>query len=464
MKKNESTKNELRISRDDLIAYMASGCKPVEQWACGTEYEKFAYRRKDLKPLDYDGAQGIEALLQEFHHRFGWALILEDGHIVGLQSPEGQPKASITTEPAGQVELSGQICRNVHDNAAEITLYHRQMAETGKALGIGFLGIGYAPSWKLTDMQPIPKARYAVISRYMVLNSVMGIDMMYRSCTVQVNMDFSNEADMVQKMRLGLALQPLASALFATSPFMDGAPTRFLTNRVNVWRYCDSARCGLLPLAFEDGFGFERYVDYALDVPIYFVCRDDRYIDARGQTFRDFLAGRLEILPGEYPTMSDWEVHLTTVYPEARLKKFIEMRGADSGYTLEHLCALPAFWTGILYDAACREAAWDIAKAWDEEDREVLQREIIRTGISGKFRSRPVLDMAARLVEIAREGLAKRHILDAQGRDETHYLAVLDDRIDSGKTAADRLLDLYHGAWGGDINKIFSLDEANLPD
>ena len=460
----EDIKNAPRVSRDDLITYMESGCKPPDQWACGTEYEKFAYRRQDLKPLDYNGAQGIEALLYEFHRRFGWDPILDDGHIVGLQSPEGQPKASITTEPAGQVELSGKICRDVHENAAEIELYHRQMAETGKALNVGFLGIGYAPSWKLTDMQPIPKARYAVISRYMVLNSVMGIDMMYRSCTVQVNMDFCDEADMVQKMRLGLALQPLASALFATSPFMDGAPTRFITNRVNVWRYCDPARCGLLPLAFEDGFGFERYVDYALDVPLYFVCRDERYIDARGQTFRDFLNGQLEVLPGELPTMSDWELHLTTVYPEARLKKFIEMRGADSGYTLAHLSALPAFWTGILYDAACRDAAWDIAKAWSENDRDVLQREVIRRGISGTFQGQPVLNMAARLVEIAQQGLASRRILNGQGRDETHFLDVLRDRIDSGKTAADRLLDLYHGAWGGDINKIFSLDEANLPD
>ena len=456
--------NDRRITRGDLVAYMESGCKPASQWACGTEYEKFAYRRSDLKPLDYNGAQGIEALLQEFHQRFGWELSLEDGHIVGLQSPEGQPKASITTEPAGQVELSGQICHNVHENAAEIKLYHQQMAEAGRALGIGFLGIGYAPSWKLTDMQPLPKARYAVISRYMVLNSVMGIDMMYRSCTVQVNMDFSDEKDMVQKMRLGLALQPLVSALFATSPFMDGAPTRFITNRVNVWRYCDPARCGLLPLAFEDGFGFERYVDYALDVPLYFVCRDGNYIDVRGQTFREFLDGKLDVLPDEFPTISDWEIHLTTIYPEARLKKFIEMRGADSGYTLEHLSALPAFWTGILYDSACREAAWDIAKDWQAEDRDALQKEIIRRGISGKFAGRSVLEMAAQLVAIAREGLTKRHILDAQKRDEAHYLAVLQDRIDSGKTAADRLLDLYHGAWGGDINKIFSLDEANLPD
>ena len=460
---NEDEKNQY-VSRDDLIAYMESGCKAEHQWACGTEYEKFAYRRSDLKPLTYHGAHSLSALLEEFHRRFDWEPEYEDGHIVGLRSPAGQPKASITTEPAGQVELSGRICHSVHDNAAEIDLYKEQMAEVGRALDIGFLGIGYAPSWKLTDMHPIPKSRYAVISRYMANNSIMGIDMMYRSCTVQVNMDFSDEADMVMKMRIGLALQPLVSGLFASSPFVDGKATRYITNRVNIWRYADLDRCGLLPLAFEDGFGFERYIDYALDVPIYFVRREGRYLDAHGQTFRDFLAGRLDILPGEYPILKDWETHLATIYPEARLKKFIEMRGADSGWTQEHLIALPALWTGLLYDGACRAAAWDIAKDWRAEDREELREQAIRAGIQGEIKGRRVHDLARELVDIARAGLAKRALKNDAGEDETIHLDVLQDRVDSGKTAAERLLDLYHGEWQGDINKIFSVDATNLPD
>jgi glutamate--cysteine ligase len=352
----------------------------------------------------------------------------------------------------------------VHQHADEIDLYKEQMAEVGKKLGIGFLGIGYAPVWKLADMHPIPKKRYAVISRYMAQNSVMGIDMMYRSCTVQVNMDFSDEADMVLKMRLGLALQPITSALFASSPFVDGKPNGFITNRVNIWRYADPARSGLLPEAFEEGFGFERYVDYALDIPIYFIARDNRYLDAQGQTFRDFLNGKLNILPNERPLISDWETHLATIYPEARLKKFIEMRGADSGWTQEHLVALPALWTGLLYDGACRDSAWDLVKDWDEATREEARVQAIKKGLKGEIKSRPMLDVAKEIVQIAHEGLKKRDIKNAQGQNEEIHLEVLDDRLESGKTAADRLLDLYHGAWGGDCNKIFSVDATNLPD
>lgn len=452
------------VERKDLIAYMESGSKPKSEWGCGTEYEKFAYRKSDLKPLSYDGPNGLEALLKEFHNNFNWQPQLEDGHIVGLKSPENMPKASITTEPAGQVELSGGVHRNVHENAEEINLYKSQMAKVSKNLDIGFLGIGYAPVWKLTDMHPIPKKRYAVISRYMALNSVMGIDMMFRSCTVQVNMDFDNEADMVLKMRVGLALQPIVSALFATSPFVDGSPNGYITNRVNIWRYADPARSGLLPEAFETGFGFEAYVDYALDIPVYFVDRGGRYLDAQGQTFRDFLNGKLEILPGERPTISDWEIHLATIYPEARLKKFIEMRGADSGWTQEHLIALPALWTGLLYDEDCLLASWDLVKDWNEEDRECAREQAILHGLKGQVKGRAVLDIARNMVEIARKGLAKRNIKNKAGLDETVYLEVLDDRISSGKTAADRLLDLYNGEWQGDSSKIFSVDATNLPD
>ncbi len=458
------TQTDEAVTREDLIHYMEQGSKPKAQWCCGTEYEKFAYRKSDLKPLTYNGAQGLEALLTEFHQRFGWQPQREDGHIVGLKSPEGLPKASITTEPAGQVELSGSIYANVHQTAEELDLYKEQMAEVGKSLDIGFLGIGYAPVWKLADMNPIPKKRYAVISRYMAKNSVMGIDMMYRSCTVQVNMDFCDEADMVLKMRVGLALQPIVSALFASSPFVDGAPNGYITNRVNIWRYADPARSGLLPEAFDEGFGFEAYVDYALDIPIYFIERGARYLDTQGQTFRQFLNGKLDILPDERPSISDWETHLATIYPEARLKKFIEMRGADSGWTQEHLTALPALWTGLLYDSACLDAAWDLAKNWSEKTREDARVQAIHKGLQGELEGRAMLDIAKEMVEIAREGLNKRNIKNASGNNETTYLEVLDDRLASGKTAADRLLDLYKGEWRGDTNKIFSVDTTNLPD
>ncbi len=443
------------ITRADLIAYLEDGSKPPSEWACGLEYEKFAYRTKDLLPLTYDGGSGLELFLKRFAQRFGWQEGLEDGHVVGLKSPAGLPKASITTEPAGQVELSGAPFKSIHENFAEIETYKKQTALVAQDLGIGFLSMGYAPVWKLTDMHPIPKKRYGVISRYMAQNSVMGIDMMYRTCTVQVNIDFSDEADMLLKLRVGLALQPIVSALFATSPFVEGAPNGLMTNRANIWRYADRARTGLLPEAFDEGFGFERYVDYALAVPIYFVERDGLYLDAQGQTFGDFVEGKLDILSGQRPNLNDWETHLATIYPEARLKKFIEMRGADSGWSTAHLIALPAFWTGILYDRDCLQAAWDLVKGWNEETREAARHQAIHYGLRGKVGSQSLQELAGTLVDLAQVGLDKRGRINDKGEGESIYLDLLHQRVANGNTAADDLLALYKGAWNGDCSHIF---------
>jgi len=440
-------------SKAQLAEYLAAGCKPKDQWRIGTEHEKFGYCRDTLNPLPYDGPRSIRAVLEGLRDRYGWAPVLEAGHIIGLE----KDGANVSLEPGGQLELSGAPLDNIHQTCDEVNQHLREVRSVAEGIGVEFIGLGAAPIWSHDQMPVMPKGRYKLMTDYMDRVGTMGKTMMYRTCTVQVNLDFGSEADMVQKLRVALALQPVATALFANSPFLDGKPNGHKSWRARVWRDLDASRTGMLPFVFEDGFGFEAWVEYALDVPMYFVYRDGKYIDALGQSFRDFMRGELPALPGEIPTLSDWADHLTTIFPEARLKKFIEMRGADGG-PWRRLCALPALWVGLCYDQAALDAAWDIAKGWDAETRDGLRVAASVDGLAGEAGGVKLAQIAQEVVAIAEAGLKARARPGAGGMlpDETHFLNALKETLETGQTPADELLDRYHGDWQGDLSRIYA--------
>ena len=440
-------------SKADLVAYLEAGCKPRDAWRIGTEHEKFGYCRDTLRPLPYDGPRSIRAMLEGMRDRFGWQPVFEGDHIIGLE----KDGANISLEPGGQFELSGAPLENIHQTCDEVNQHLREVQEVADTIGVGFIGLGAAPIWRHADMPMMPKGRYRLMTGYMDRVGTHGTQMMYRTCTVQVNLDFGAEADMVQKLRVALALQPVATALFANSPFFEGVPNGHKSWRARIWRDLDPARTGMLPFVFEDGFGFERWVDYALDVPMYFVYRGGRYVDALGQSFRDFLDGRLPALPGERPTLSDWADHLTTIFPEARLKRFIEMRGADGG-PWRRLCALPALWVGLTYDQGALDAAWDLARDWDAETREGLRIAASVEGLQAEVGGVRMHDLAREVVAIAEAGLKARAREGAGGLlpDETHFLNALKESLESGQTPADELLERYHGDWQGDLTRIYA--------
>jgi glutamate--cysteine ligase len=434
-----------------LVEHLAAGAKPRTLWRIGTEHEKFVFRLSDHGTVAYDGPAGIRALLEGFR-RFGWQPVRDGDNLVGLSNGEG---GAISLEPGGQFELSGAPLETLHQTCAEVTEHLKQVRAVASELGLGVLGLGFHPTARREDVPWMPKGRYQVMRRYMPMKGRLGLDMMLRTCTVQVNLDFESEADMVQKLRMGLALQPIAVALFANSPFVEGKPSGYVSYRGHVWTDVDPDRTGLLPFAFEPGFGFERYVDYLLDVPMYFVYRDGRYIDAAGQSFRDFLKGRLPALPGELPTMSDWADHLTTVFPEVRVKRYLEMRGADGG-PWRRLCALPALWTGLCYDRTALDGAFALIADWSEEEREYLRREVPRQGLKTPFRRGSVRDIAVAVVDLARDGLRRRRRLDGSGQDESHFLETLAEIARSGRTPAEELLADYDGRWGRSIEPVFT--------
>ena len=438
---------------EQLAEYLASGCKPEAAWRIGTEHEKFGYCRDTLKPLPYDGPRSIRAMLEGMRDRFGWAPVEEAGRIIGLV----KDGANVSLEPGGQLELSGAPLETIHQTCDEVNAHLREVQAVADGIGARFIGLGAAPVWTHDQMPLMPKGRYKLMDGYMQKVGTHGTQMMRRTCTVQVNLDFGSEADMVQKFRVALALQPVATALFANSPFFEGRPNGHKSWRSRIWRDLDAARTGMLPFAFEPGFGFEAYADYALDVPMYFVYRDGRYVDALGQSFRDFMAGKLPALPGEKPTLSDWADHLTTIFPEARLKKFIEMRGADGG-PWRRLCALPAFWVGLLYDQTALDAAWDLAKGLDAETREGLRVAASVDGLQGEAGGVRLHDLAREAVAIAGVGLKARARPGVDGLipDETHFLSALQESVESGRTPADELLERYHGAWAGDLSRIYA--------
>jgi glutamate--cysteine ligase len=437
---------------DQLAQYLADGCKPKADWRIGTEHEKFGYCKDTHKPLPFSGKRSIEAVLGGLRDRFGWAPVTEGGFLIGLE----KDGANVSLEPGGALELSGAPVETIHQTCDEVNVHLAEVKSIADEIGVGFIGLGAAPSWSHDEMPLMPKGRYKLMDAYMDKVGTSGKMMMRRTCTVQVNLDFSSEPDMIQKMRVAIALQPVATALFANSPFFDGKPNGHKSWRARIWRHLDDARTGMLPFVFDEDFGFERYVEYMLDVPMYFVYRDGKYVDALGQSFRDFLKGQLPALPGETPTLSDWADHLTTAFPEARLKQFIEMRGADGG-PWRRLCALPAFWVGLTYDQEALDAAYDLCKNWDTETREQWRVAASVDGLQAKVGGQSMHDIARECINIAELGLKNRAMPGAGGMvpDETHFLNALKDSVETGKTPADELLEQYHGAWNGDLSKIY---------
>ena len=441
--------SEQITSRDQLVEFFVSGCKPREAFRIGTEHEKFGFRWSDLRPPSYDEAGGIRDMLEGLAE-FGWRRIEEHGRLISLE----KAGASITLEPAGQLELSGAPLESLHQTCCEAATHLKEVKQISDRLGLGFIGMGFQPKWARDEMPWMPKGRYKIMREYMPKRGQLGLDMMTRTCTVQVNLDYANEADMVKKFRVALALQPIATALFADSPFTEGRPNGYLSYRSQIWTDTDPDRTGMLDFVFDSGFGFERYVDYLLEVPMYFVYRDGQYLDASGQDFKDFLAGRLPVYPGQLPTLSDWADHSTTAFPEVRLKKYLEMRGADGG-PWNRVCALPALWVGLLYDDAALDAAWDLVKDFSMEERHALRDGVPRQALNLPFRGGKVLDLARETVKIAAHGLAARGALNSAGVDERIHLDPLIEIVDAGQTPAERKLELFHGPWGGSVDPVF---------
>jgi glutamate--cysteine ligase len=449
--RTDSGKPEKLIeSRDDLLATFARGEKPADRWTIGTEHEKFVYRCADHRAPSYDEPGGIRDLLGEMQ-AFGWQPVEENGNVIALTGPDG----AISLEPAGQLELSGAQREHLHQTCAEAGRHLQQAKAVGEKLGLCFLGLGMWPDKKRSDLPVMPKGRYGIMLNYMPKVGSLGLDMMLRTCTIQVNLDYASEADMARKFRVGLALQPLATALFANSPFTESKPNGFLSFRSHIWSDTDADRTGMLPFVFEDGFGYERYLDYALDVPMYFVYRNGHYIDVAGQSFRDFLDGRLPGLPGEKPRVSDFTDHLSTIFPEVRLKSFLEMRGADGG-KWARICALPALWVGLLYDDAALDAAWDEVKHWSLAGRQALRDAVPKLGLKATTPDGETLQQfGRRILAIAESGLNARARLNDAGDNESGFLDPLREVIAAGMTPADRLLEHYHGDWAGDVSRIY---------
>lgn len=444
----EVASDDRPLTVEDLVAWFDRGSKPASAWRVGAEHEKFVFRLGSHRPVPYE-PDGIKALLEGLT-RFGWTPVTEARNVIALE----RGMANVSLEPGGQFELSGAPLETMHDICEETGKHLSEVKAVADELGLGFLGLGFTPVWRRDQVPVMPKGRYRIMREYMPKVGGMGLDMMFRTCTVQANLDFGSEADMVAKYRTSLALQPICTALFANSPFVEGKPSGYLSTRANVWTDTDPARTGMLDFVFRDGFGFEAYVNYALDVPMYFVKRGERYINVAGRSFRDFMAGKLPELPGERPTLKDWADHTTTIFPEVRLKQYLEMRGADAG-PWGRLCALPALWTGIFYDSAALAAAWDLCKDWKISDHERLRADVARLGLKAQIAGRGAQDVAKDMLTIAREGLKRRNRLSGGLVDETGYLAELDEIAGSGLTAAERLLDLYNGPWQGDVSRVF---------
>ncbi|MBB3033168.1 glutamate--cysteine ligase [Alteriqipengyuania lutimaris] len=445
-----STEDPVIESRDQLVAPMQNGEKPKADWRIGTEHEKLVYKRGDHHAPSYDEEGGIRDILLSLQD-FGWRPVEEGGKVIAMSGDDG----TVSLEPAGQLELSGAPLENLHETCNEAGRHLAQVKEVGERRGVGFLGLGMWPDKTREELPMMPKGRYDIMARHMPRVGNLGLDMMLRTCTIQVNLDYGSEADMAQKFRVGLALQPLATALFANSPFTEGKPNGYLSYRSHIWSDTDPHRTGMLPFVFDEGFGYEAWVDYMLDVPMYFVFRDGKYLDAAGLSFRDFLEGKLSILPGERPTQSDWWDHLSTAFPEVRLKSFLEMRGADGG-PWSRICALPALWVGLLYDQGALDAAWDLVKDWSMEERENLRNAVPKEGLAASVPGgRNLQDLGRDVLAIAKSGLTARARLNTSGDNETGFLQTLEEIVESGKSPAQRMLDRYHGEWGGDISRVY---------
>ncbi|WP_028033997.1 glutamate--cysteine ligase [Chelativorans sp. J32] len=453
----DTTDNRPIETVDELVSYLAAGCKPKQAWQIGTEHEKFPFYVDDHRPVPYEGRRGIRALLEGMQRILGWNPILDDGRIIGLVEPTGE--GAISLEPGGQFELSGAPVETIHQTCREGNAHLAQLREIAEPLGIRFLGLGASPKWTLAETPRMPKSRYEIMTNYMPKVGSHGLDMMYRTCTIQVNLDFASEADMRRKMQVGMRLQPIATALFANSPFTDGAVNGYQSWRAEIWRDTDNQRSGLLPFVFSNSFGFADYVEWALDVPMYFVIRDGRYYDCTQVTFRQFMSGALRhAVPNGMPTMGDWTNHLSTLFPDVRLKRYLEMRGADGG-PWRRICALPAFWVGLLYDDAALDAAEDLTKGWSFEDVQALRDAVPVEGLSATFRNHHLREAAREVLAISRMGLANRARKNREGFDETGFLSPLDEVVARGTTSAQEMVTAFHTRWGGSIEPVF-LEQA----
>ena len=448
--RTDDSASPLIESRGDLLAVFEGGAKPRERWRIGTEHEKFVYRMADHRAPSYDEPGGIRDLLDGLTE-YGWKPVLENGNVIALSGVDG----NISLEPAGQFELSGAALENLHQTCAEAARHLDQCKAVGERLGLGFLGVGMWPDKTRAELPRMPKGRYSIMLNYMPKVGSLGLDMMLRTCTIQVNLDYSSEADMVKKFRVGLALQPVATALFANSPFTEGKPNGFRSFRSHIWEDTDPDRTGMLPFVFEEGFGYERYCDYALNVPMYFVYRDGKYVDVAGESFRAFIDGKLPQLPGERPRLTDWTDHLSTAFPEVRLKSFLEMRGADGG-RWGRICGLPALWVGLLYDNQALDEAWDLVKHWTIEQREKLRHEVPAQALDAVTPDGETMrEFAGRVLDIAAAGLNRRAMLNSAGDNEAGFLDPLRDVVATGMTPADRLLARFNGPWNGDVSHIY---------
>ena len=440
-------------SRDELVAWFEKGNKPPRDYRIGTEHEKFPFYKSSLAPVPYAGPRGIRALLEGMQGLLGWEPILEGPTIIGLNDVTGG--GAISLEPGGQFELSGAPVETLHHTAMELFAHLAQVKQVADPLGIGFLGLGMSPQWSLAETPVMPKGRYKIMANYMPKVGTRGLDMMFRTCTAQVNLDFSSESDMVRKLRLSLAMQPIATALFANSPFTEGRKNGLLSARSEIWRDTDNQRAGMLPFAFAAGMGFERYVDYALDVPMYFVKRGATYHDVAGTSFRDLMKGRLAAMPGERATIADWANHLSTIFPEVRLKRYLEMRGADVG-PADRITALSGFFVGLLYDSVAMDGAWELVKQWNAGDRQALRDAVPREGLAARIAGRSVHEIARDLLALSRGGLTRRNRRDIRGSNEARYLAPLEGFVERGRVSAQDLIEKYDGAWNGGVAPAFT--------
>ena len=448
---NENGTAQPVTDRAQLIEWFAERGKPKSAWRIGTEHEKFLFHKDGFKPVAYEGAQGVGVLLRLLKEQYDMQPIIEKGYIIGLKSGDG---GSITLEPGGQLELSGAPLESLHETCAETGAHLRQMREITERLELCMLGVGFQPLWQRRDISWMPKGRYKIMRQYMPKRGQLGLDMMLRSCTVQVNLDYEDERDMVRKFRTSLALQPIATALFANSPFKDGQPSGLKSTRAEAWTDTDPDRCGVPGFVFDDNFGYARWVDYILDVPMYFLHRGEDYLDVSGLSFRDFMAGKLPGFEGQFPSVADFEDHVTTAFPEVRLKGYLEMRGADGG-SWGNICALPALWVGLLYDDGALDAAETLIRGITASDVEAARMAVAKDGLQAEMAGRSVHKIAHEVIEIAEAGLKSRKLLDSKCEDEVKYLAPLQEIVKSGKTYADEMLDKYYSAWDKDITHIF---------
>ncbi|GAA5542470.1 glutamate--cysteine ligase [Ochrobactrum soli] len=438
---------------EELAIYLAGGNKPKDAWRIGTEHEKFPFYTADNSPVPYAGPRGIKAILEGMQAMLGWEPIMDEGNIIGLVEPTGQ--GAISLEPGGQFELSGAPLTTIHQTCREMNAHLSQVREIAEPLGIRFLGVGGSPKWTLAETPVMPKSRYKIMTNYMPKVGKEGLDMMYRTSTIQVNLDFSSERDMRRKMQVSMKLQSVATALFSSSPFTEGKPNGLLSWRSNIWRDTDNQRAGVLPFVFSENFGFADYVDWALDIPMYFILRDGRYHDCTHVTFRQFMNGALKgEVSDPVPNMGDWTNHLSTLFPEVRLKRFLEMRGADGG-PWRRICALPAYWVGLLYDEEALTAAEMLTKDWTYEEVLALRNEVPTKALTATFRGKPLEGIARETLKISRLGLKNRNKLNSDGFDETHFLAPLEEIVAAGITDAERMLKAYNSIWAGSVEPIF---------